>query len=129
LGIDTELKQERKNKVPKRLDSGDVGVRLHPEDHLRIDLYSNVIDYISGHVNVRFAHQLTDFAYLQPLHKQAIDGEGMIRRLAERYLLHHVDQDTAVSQWRLFRHLFVFDLRTSTSLRNCCGNLQQSRLT
>jgi hypothetical protein len=74
LGIDTELKQERK-KVPKRLDGRDVGVHLHPEDHLRIDLYTNVVDHISEQVTERFPDQLTDFAYLQPLNTQAIDGE------------------------------------------------------
>ena len=116
LGIDTELKQERKKKVPKRLDGGDVGVHLHPEDHLRVDLYTNVIDNISGQVTQRFPDQLTDFAYLQPLNMQAIDGERMVRQLAERYQLHHVDPDRAVSQWRLFRHLLVDDFRTSTSL-------------
>lgn len=111
MGIDTGLTEERKRKVPKRLDYSDrskdssATIPVGPGERLKIELYFNTLDRIEAQLTQRFPSALIDFAYLHPDHMQTGDGETHIRRLAERYHMFNITADRAVDQWRLSRHL------------------------
>lgn len=72
LGIDSELREERRKKIPRRLaDSDDnEGTHFDVAEKLKVDLYFNSLDRIRGQLDYRFPKELRDFAYLQPAHMQ-----------------------------------------------------------
>lgn len=107
------------------MDDSDTGnVQFDAANALRIDMYINIIDNMSAQLSRRFPDELTDFAFLQPINMQAIEGEQRIQQLAERYQTFNVDPDRAINQWRLSRHLFA-DSSTSTSLSQTCSRLPE----
>ena len=106
LNISTDLPQERHRKLPRRLDDGIVeAAHVTPEDNLRVSFFYAVLDSMLTQLNDRFPIEVSDTAFLLPLHMDAIDGEKHIHRFASRY--HQVDAHQAVSQWRLMRHEII----------------------
>ena len=104
LDIECQLPVERQRKLPRRLDAS-VSVpaaAFSPSDQVKINLYFAVLDRLLAEVKERFPQELTDYAFLEPRHRNAIDAEVHVRRLATVYGL---DDAAAASQWRLSHHL------------------------
>ena len=77
---------------------------MSPSDQVKINLYFAVLDRLLAEVKERFPQELTDYAFLEPRHRNAIDAEVHVRRLAKVYGL---DDAAAASQWRLSHHLVL----------------------
>ena len=101
LGIDCELPVERQRKVSRRLDANTstAATALGPVEQLKVNFYFPLLDRFMCEVKERFPRAVADFACLEPRNFDAIDAEERLRRLATTY------DASAVSQWRLARHL------------------------
>jgi hypothetical protein len=99
LDITAELHQERRRKVPRRLDDGSsASAYFDATEQLKINLYFNTLDRIIAQLTERFPDELCDFAFLQSNNMQSLDGEARVRRIAERFHQFELDADRAVSQ-------------------------------
>lgn len=105
LDIEPDLPVERTRKISRRLDSNSATETiLSPMDRIKINFYFSMIDKLNRELQDRFPSDLTDFAFLDPRHFGALDGEDRVRRLAQRY--ERLDADVIASQWRL-SHSFI----------------------
>ena len=95
---------ERQRKLPRRLDDNPStpAAALSPSDQLKVGLYFSVLDRLLSELKERFLPQLTDFAFLEPRHYNAVDAQERVCRLAKSY---GIDEAATVSQWRLSHHL------------------------
>jgi hypothetical protein len=72
IGIDPNFREERRKKVPKRIDDGGGSETssVSSSENLKINLYFITLDQILSQLRERFPPELCEFAYLQPLHMQ-----------------------------------------------------------
>lgn len=80
LDIDSELREERRKKLPRRLADSDDNEGRHFDvaEKLKVDLYFNWLDRIRGQLDYRFPKELRDFAYLQPANMQVTSSSLFI---------------------------------------------------
>jgi len=70
LEINTELREQRRKKAPRRLDDNPEGSHLDAASRLKVEMFFSMLDRIQEQLTERFPSQLRDFAYLQLIHTQ-----------------------------------------------------------
>ena len=104
LGFDDKLPATRQRKVPRRIDDhAFTQVVLTPLQVMKAAFYVALTDRLITELDARFPSEMIDFAFLDPLHFVAIDGERRVHQLASRY--EQLDPDQVITEWRLSHHI------------------------
>ena len=74
---------------------------------MKAAFYVALIDRLITELDARFPSEMFDFAFVDPRHFAAIDGERRLRQLASRY--EQLDPDQVITEWRLSHHIVSSD--------------------
>ena len=126
LGFDDELPAERQRKVPSRIDNhAFTQVVLTPLQRMKAAFYVALIDRLITELDARFPSEKIDFAFLDPRHFAAIDGERKLRQLAGRY--EQLDPDQVITEWRLSHHIVSADATVTEAYSQLPTTMHQLR--